>query len=214
MAKYLILILAALPLTIVWAWAQVGADLSAPGGVGDLSATGFSANLSAPTGAAVSVATAGGRFGGQVRVGSSSPSTGTLSPTLGSSSSRKHTASRAPLLNSFDQVLQQTARSSARSASKSVFPKASTTNSGFASLGSPSVSSAGAQSIRAPRSFTSGTPTSQTPLYSFLISQGRTGSGSGIRQQRGAGNGMRSRNRKGALIESLTGTRSSGGSSR
>jgi hypothetical protein len=217
MAKYLIVVVAALPLICFGAprsaHAQVAADLSAPAGAGDFVATGLSANLSAANGA-ISRAAAGGRYGAQGGAGSSLPSGGSLPSAVRSNSSSGYTASRAALLNSYSEVVQMTSRPPVRLVSKSVFPKASAMNSGFALVGPPGLSSAATKGIRTPRSFAGWTSATQTPVYSFLMRHERTGSVSSVRQQSRPGNSMRRRNGKRELVQSMTGMGSSGGLSR
>jgi hypothetical protein len=201
MAKYLIVILAVLPLTVIAAMrpacAQVAADLSAPAGGGDFTATGLSASLSASnaSGALGTSATGGGSRAHESNVSSGRSSLLT---------------SRASHLAKYDEMMQATT-TSGQERPKWVLQGLSGVHPSISPprpLG-PSYSG----QLTAPAAVSSGRSSSslRTPLYSFLMSNEKGASHPGRSEPGLSGKTNHMRNSNGSLIRSLTGLGSSRG---
>ena len=202
MAKYLIVILTALHLSVLGlgsARAQIPADLSARGSVGDLSATGMSANLSA-----------------QNSTGASEPSIGSRSsaPNRNVSPSRfTSLTSRASYHSGYDEMMQETPTPSSQARTTpgslrlaGVHPSVTSTRSSRSTISTQVAGSA-------PGSFGSSSPALQTPVYSFLMSNKEHPSRSGPSQSGLSREGNRMKGLRGPPMRSLDGVGSSKGES-
>jgi hypothetical protein len=205
MAKYSIVVLAALLLAGIGvprrARAQVAADLSAPSGASNFSATGMSANLSATNGAGASRASGGGN-------GLRAQTRSVSSARFGSITSRPSYRGRSNEMMQEALILPLQAK-----------PKPGLR--GFAgtypSISAPRPTGLGRSSQPAPpASHSSGWRSSslQTPVYSFLVRNEKADPHSGASQPGLPRRSNHMRKSHGSLMRSLSGLASGGGSDR
>jgi hypothetical protein len=198
MAKYLIPILTALHLTVLglgFACAQIAADLSAPAGVGDLSADGLSADLSSENGAGASGASTAGR--------------GMKAQSSGVSSSRSRSVtSRASYPSRYAEMMQDAPSPFLQVSPKAVAQRTRAMGISVVPIHPSGLGGSSRPTISAPRSFRSPPSALQTPVYSFLMGFEKGGRRPGASQPDLTGKPNRRRISHGSQIRLLTGNSS------
>jgi hypothetical protein len=175
------------------AFAQLPADLGAPGSIGGLALSNMSADLSAHDGPSDLRVVAAG-----------------ASRTRGLAGVRSSSTSRSSVINKYSEAWQETSTPSMRQVRKSASPGFVAAGASVSPIRSYSFGDSISLGALAPPSF--GIPSSipQTPLYSFLARHEKGASRYGAPQHGFSGKPNRRKSAQGLFIQSLTGAESGG----